>query len=67
MKNLILKIWEYYKMANIYIPEWHVKQFLNYLRGHLVEGDMTHKQMILAIDNYIKDVDEEEAVEVNEN
>lgn len=53
-------------MNNIYIPEWHIKQFLYYLRGHLVEGDMTHKQMILAIDNYIKDVNEEEAVELNE-
>lgn len=54
-------------MNNIYIPEWHIKQFLYYLRGHLVEEDMTYKQMILAIDNYIKDVNEEEAVEINDN
>ena len=54
-------------MDNIYIPEWHVKQFLNYLKGHIIEGDITHKQIILTINNYIKELNEAEVQEINTN
>ena len=51
-------------MDNIYIPQWYIEQFLLYLRGHLLDGDMTHKQMVIAIDNYLKDIREAEVEDV---
>lgn len=52
------------KKPNIYIPQWHVESFLYFLRGHLIEGDLTAKQMVLAIDNYLADVERAETEEV---
>jgi len=48
----------------VYIPQWHMETFLYFLRGHLIEGDMTPKQMVIAIDNYLDDVKQAEIEEV---
>lgn len=52
------------KKPNIYIPQWHVESILYFLRGHLIEGDLTAKQMVSAIDNYLRDVENAETEEV---
>lgn len=52
------------KKPNIYIPQWHVESILYFLRGHLIEGDLTAKQMVIAIDNYLRDVENAETEEV---
>lgn len=52
------------KKPNIYIPQWHVESILYFLRGHLIEGDLTAKQMVIAIDNYLRDVENAETEEI---
>lgn len=52
------------KKSNIYIPQWHVESILYFLRGHLIEGDLTAKQMVSAIDNYLRDVENAETEEI---
>lgn len=48
---------------NIYIPQWHVEEILRFLRGHIIEGDVTRKQLITAIDTYLAELDEAETEE----
>ena len=48
---------------NIYIPQWHVEEILHFLRGHIIEGDVTRKQLITAIDTYLAELDEAETEE----
>lgn len=52
------------KKPNIYIPQWHVESILYFLRGHLIEGDLTAKQMVMAIDHYLADVERAETEEI---
>lgn len=52
------------KKPNIYIPQWHVESILYFLRGHLIAGDLTAKQMVIAIDHYLADVERAETEEV---
>lgn len=48
---------------NIYIPQWHVEEILYFLRGHIIEGDVTRKQLITAIDTYLAELQEAETKE----
>ena len=48
---------------NIYIPQWHVEEILRFLRGHIIEGDVTRKQLITAIDTYLAELNETETEE----
>ena len=48
---------------NVYIPQWHVEEILYFLRGHIVEGDVTRKQLITAIDAYLAELQEAEIEE----
>ena len=48
---------------NIYIPQWHVKEILHFLKGHIIEGDVTRKQLITAIDTYLAELQEAETEE----
>ncbi len=48
---------------NVYIPQWHVEEILYFLRGHIVEGDVTRKQLITAIDTYLVELKEAEIEE----
>lgn len=48
---------------NIYIPQWHVEEVLRFIRGHIIEGDVTRKELITAIDNYLAELDEAETEE----
>ena len=47
----------------VYIPQWHVEEILRFLRGHIIEGDVTRKQLITAIDTYLAELDEAETEE----
>ena len=47
----------------VYIPQWHVEEILCFLRGHIIEGDVTRKQLITAIDTYLAELDEAETEE----
>lgn len=47
----------------VYIPQWHVKEILHFLKGHIIEGDVTRKQLITAIDTYLAELDEAETEE----
>ena len=40
------------------------KLFYIFSEGHLIEGDMTPKQMVIAIDNYLDDIKQAEIEEV---
>lgn len=48
---------------NVYIPQWHVEEILYFLRGHIIEGDITRKQLITAIDTYLAELKEAETEE----
>lgn len=48
---------------NVYIPQWHVEEILYFLRGHIIEGDVTQKQLIIAIDTYLAELQEAETEE----
>jgi len=52
---------------NIYIPQWHVEEILRFLRGHIIEGDVTRKQLITAIDTYLAELDEAETERICES
>jgi hypothetical protein len=47
-------------MDVIYVPQWLIEEFLNFLKGHIIEGDMTHKQMVMAINNFLDEINEAE-------
>lgn len=47
----------------VYIPQWHVEEILHFLKGHIIEGDVTRKQLITAIDTYLTELDEAETEE----
>lgn len=47
----------------VYIPQWHVEEILYFLRGHIIEGDVTRKQLITAIDMYLTELNEAETEE----
>lgn len=44
---------------NIYVPQWHVKNFLYFLRGHILEGDISQNQLLAAINTYLLELKEE--------
>ena len=48
---------------NVYVPQWHVEEILCFLRGHIIEGDVTRKQLIIAIDTYLAELQEAETEE----
>ncbi len=48
---------------NVYVPQWHVEEILCFLRGHIIEGDVTRKQLITAIDMYLAELQEAETEE----
>ena len=52
---------------NIYIPQWHVEEILHFLRGHIIEGDVTRKQLITAIDTYLAELYEAETERICES
>jgi len=47
-------------MDVIYVPQWLIEEFLNFLKRHIIEGDMTHKQMVMAINNFLDEINEAE-------
>ena len=59
-----MKVQDQNEKLNIYIPMWYIESFLYFLRGHLIEGDLTVKQMITAIDNCIVDLNNAEIEDV---